>query len=164
MAGTIEDRIGQLVRPLIEGMGLSLWGVRYRSGTHKAHLQIYIDSIDGVTADDCGDVTNMLSPALDAADIIAPAYILEVSSPGLDRIIFTLEQLKSIVGSTVKVSLRIPMAGQRRFEGRLAEVGDDGMFTIEDKTAGSVRIAYTNAEGVRVVPDFSNITKTKQQI
>ena len=101
MAGTIEEKIDELVRPLIEASELILWGVRYRGGRDSALLQIFIDSKDGVSADTCGDITNMLSPALDAADIIAPAYILEVSSPGFDRILFTLDQARAYIGKKI---------------------------------------------------------------
>lgn len=155
MAGTIEDRIRELVQPLIESMGLELWGISYRGGSQRARLQIYIESQDGVSADTCADVTRIVSPALDAADLIAPAYTLEISSPGLDRIIFTLEQLKAYVHETLKLELRLPVNGRRRFEGVLNEVLEDGMFILEDKQEGVLEFSWTNVQACRIVPDFS---------
>lgn len=155
MAGTIEDRIHDLVSPLVESLGLSLWGVRFCTGAKHARLQIYIDGPEGVSADACADATRLISPALDAADLIGPAYILEVSSPGLDRILFTLEQLKASTGSQIRLELRLPMEGRKRFEGRLQEVGEDGTFRLEDKQDGLKEMAFSNVASCRIVPDFS---------
>ena len=67
MAGTIEDRVTELCKPLIESLGLQLWGVRYRQGGAKGILEIYVETPDGVSADQCGEALTVLSPALDAA-------------------------------------------------------------------------------------------------
>lgn len=156
MAGTIEDNIRELVSPLIESMGLEVWGIRYRGGRDHALLQIFIDSAEGVNADQCGDVTNMLSPALDAADLIAPAYTLEVSSPGLDRILFTREQAASYVGSEVKAELRLPVQGRRKVSGELVSVDEDGFLHVNDKLQGPLTIAFENIALMRVVPVFAS--------
>lgn len=162
MAGTIEEKIDELVRPLIEASELILWGVRYRGGRDSALLQIFIDSKDGVSADTCGDITNMLSPALDAADIIAPAYILEVSSPGFDRILFTLDQARAYIGKKIKAEVRIPVGGRRKFEGVLEEVTEDNSLKINDKISGQVEIAFSNISVARLVPEFSQTGKKPQ--
>lgn len=154
MAGIIEDKISQIVLPLITSMGAQLWGIRYHGGHDRAKLQIFIDREDGVDADLCGDITALISPALDAADLIAPAYILEVSSPGLDRILFTKEQAAAYAGSEVKAELRIPMLGRRRFNGVLGAFADDGTFTITDKLSGEVKLAFENVALMRLVPSF----------
>ena len=99
MAGTIEEKVAELVTPLVESMDLT--GLRLRGGNDHAMWQVFVDSEQGVSADKCGELMDVLSPALDAADLIAPKYTLEVSSPGLDRILFTLEQAKAYTGKTV---------------------------------------------------------------
>ncbi len=162
MAGTIEDRITALVQPLIESMDVTLWGVRYRGGRDHAVLQIFIDRPQGVDVDLCGDVTAMLSPALDASDIIVPSYTLEVSSPGLDRILFTKEQATAYVGETVRAELKIPVQGRRKLTGVLSALQEDGTLTLEDKQSGSIKLAFENVALMRLVPDFTNNRKQPQ--
>lgn len=161
MAGTIEDRIYELVTPLIESMGVSVWGIRYRGGHDHAVLQVFIESDDGVSADLCGDVTHVISPALDAADIIAPAYTLEVSSPGLDRILFNKDQALDYVDSRIKVEVRIPMQGKRKFDGKLLSVDESGTIKMLDAHLGEVEIAFANISIARVVPVFKDNTVPK---
>ena len=72
MAGTIEEKVTELVTPLVESMDVKVWGIRYRGGNDHAVLQVFIDSEEGVSADKCGEIMDVLSPALDAADLIAP--------------------------------------------------------------------------------------------
>lgn len=154
MAGTIEEKLTELVEPLIGSLGLSLWGMRFHGGHDHAVLQIYVDAEGGVNADQCGEVVDTLSPALDAADLIAPAYTLEVSSPGLDRILFTSEQFKQYVSKEIKVELKLPVLNRRKFTGVLMDAGDDGVFRLDDKDAGEVELAFANVATARVVPVF----------
>ncbi|MBU3826754.1 MAG: ribosome maturation factor RimP [Candidatus Anaerobiospirillum merdipullorum] len=162
MAGTIEDRITALVQPLIESMDVTLWGVRYRGGRDHAKLQIFIDRPQGVDVDLCGDVTAMLSPALDASDIIVPSYTLEVSSPGMDRILFTKEQAAAYVGQQVRAELKIPVQGRRKLSGVLSALAEDGTLTLEDKQSGAIKLAFENVALMRLVPDFSSNRKQPQ--
>lgn len=159
MAGTIEEKVAQLVTPLIESMGVEVWGIRYHGGNDHAILQVFIESEDGVNADKCGEIMDVLSPALDTADLISPKYTLEVSSPGLDRILFTLEQAKSYVGKTVKAELRIPMQGRHKLQGTLTEITEDGLVKIDDKISGLMEISFANVSVARVVPEFPSNSK-----
>lgn len=159
MAGTIEEKVAELVTPLVESMDLTVWGIRFRGGNDHAMLQVFVDSEQGVSADKCGELMDVLSPALDAADLIAPKYTLEVSSPGLDRILFTLEQAKSYTGKTVKAELRIPTQGRHKLQGSLEEVSDDGMLKINDKISGLIEVAFSNISTARVVPEFPTNNK-----
>ena len=160
MSGTIEQRVRELVEPLITSMDLQLWGVRYRGGRDHAILQIFIESQEGINADICGDVTNMISPALDAADIINPAYTLEVSSPGLDRILFTKEQALLYVGKKVKLELTLALQSRRKFEGTLVSIDEDTLV-LDDKLSGNVTLAFSNIALMRVVPEFNKKKKKK---
>ena len=160
MAGTIEEKITELVTPLIESMDVQVWGIKYRCGNDHAPLQVFIDTVDGVSADKCGEVMDVLSPALDAADLISPKYTLEVSSPGLDRILFTLEQAKACLGQTIKAELRIPAQGRHKLQGKLEEVNDaDGILKIDDKISGLFEVAFANIATARVVPEFPSNNK-----
>ncbi len=102
---------------------------------------------------------DVISPALDTADLIAPRYTLEVSSPGLDRILFTLEQAKAYTGKTVKAELRIPTQGRHKITGNLVSVTDDGILTVDDKISGPIEVAFANISVARVVPEFPSNNK-----
>jgi ribosome maturation factor RimP len=158
MAGTVEEKVREVVAPLVESMGLELWGIRYRGGRDHGVLQIFVDSDEGVSADKCGDLADLISPALDVADPIGPAYTLEVSSPGLDRILFTQEQAARYVGSQVKAELRIPQEGRRRIQGTLKSAGG-GMASIEEPGGAVFEAAFSNISVMRAVPVFKNNTK-----
>lgn len=158
MAGSLEQKLQELVEPIVQSYGLTLWGLRYRVGRSNAHLQIFVEGENGVDAEGCGEITNALSPLLDTADLIDPAYILEVSSPGLDRILFTREQMLQSVGQEVSVNLKIVTEGRRKIEGLLKAVADDGTLTIEDKTHHQDHlVAFENVSVARIVPDYSSL-------
>lgn len=159
MAGTIEDRVTELCKPLIESLGLQLWGVRYRQGGSKGVLEIYVETPDGVSADQCGEALTVLSPALDAADIIGPAYVLEVSSPGLDRILFTVDEARMYIGSVVKAELRMPVQSRHKVRGKLLKISSDGLLKIEDEISGILDIAFANISTARLVPAFKDNNK-----
>lgn len=156
MAGSLEQKLHDLIEPIVVSYGLELWGLRYRVGRSSAHLQIFVEGENGVDADVCGEITNALSPLLDSADLIDPAYILEVSSPGLDRILFTPAQFEKNVGQEVTVSLKIATDGRRKVEGKLTAVAEDGTVTIHDKSSDQdFMVAFENISIARIVPDFS---------
>ncbi len=98
-------------------------------------LRVYIDSPEGVDVDDCADVSRQLSAILDVEDPIAGEYSLEVSSPGLDRPLVLPEHYRRFVGETVKLTLAQPLAGRRKFKGRLLEATDDHVV-VEAEGAG----------------------------
>lgn len=161
MAGTIEQRVEALIKPIVESMDLVLWGIRFRGSRDRAMLQIFIDKEGGVDADICGELTNIISPALDTEDIINPRYTLEVSSPGIDRILFTLDQFKMYINQVIKLELVIAQEGRKKFEGKLLEVKDDSSIVLEDKNTNNVySFMYTNIHIARVVPVF-NINDAK---
>ncbi len=158
MAGSLEQKLHELVAPIVASYGLTLWGLRYRQGSSSAHLQIFVEGDNGVDADACGEITNALSPLLDSADLIDPAYILEVSSPGLDRILFTQEQLRDSVGQEVTLTLKMASENRKKLQGPLVAVDADGSVTVHDKSADKdMVVAYENIALARIVPDFSSL-------
>lgn len=161
MVGTLDQKLRTLIEPIVQSYGYELWGLRFRVGRNNAHLQIFIENEQGgVDADACGDITNALSPVLDAADLIDPAYILEVSSPGIDRILFTQEQLSRYVGHKIKVELSLATQGRRNFEGTLVSCAEDGSFVLDDKNLqDKVELAFANVSSARLVPDFSSLAQ-----
>ena len=108
-----------MLQPAIEVLDLELWGIEYLTKGRSALLRVYIDSEEGVTIDDCEQVSRQISAILDVEDPIAGEYTLEVSSPGLDRPLFTAEQYATYVGEVINVRLNSPIDGRRKFKGVL---------------------------------------------
>jgi len=108
-----------MLQPAIEVLDLELWGIEYLTKGRSALLRVYIDSDEGVTIDDCEKVSRQISAILDVEDPITGEYTLEVSSPGLDRPLFTAEQYVAYVGEVINVRLNSPIDGRRKFKGVL---------------------------------------------
>lgn len=126
----LELRLTEMLEPSVSALGFELLGIEFvRAGSHST-LRIYIDHEDGITVDNCADVSNQASAILDVEDPIANEYSLEVSSPGVDRPLFTIEHFSLVVDETVNVRLNVPQDGRRNFKGTLKSVEDD-MINIE---------------------------------
>ena len=95
-------------------------------------VRLFIDKDGGVGVDDCADVSRQVSAILDVEDPIADKYNLEVSSPGLDRPLFTLEQFQRYVGEDIAVHLRIPVLDRRKWQGKLEKIENDMLTLIVD--------------------------------
>ncbi len=146
------ERLYGLLTPAVTALGYELVGVEHlRQGKHSV-LRVYIDSDSGVTVDDCARASHQISGVLDVEDPIRGEYSLEVSSPGVDRPLFTLEHFRRFQGRQVRLLLGTPRDGRRRISGRLAGV-DDRQVVIE--TDGE-RLLFTLAEidRARLVPDL----------
>jgi ribosome maturation factor RimP len=117
--------IEALIAPVITALDCALWGVELNiSGRHRL-LRIYIDREEGVAIEDCEAVSRRVSAVLDVEDPLKGEYTLEVSSPGMDRILFRLEHYAESVGETADVRLVRPFDGRRRLTGTIAGVEDD---------------------------------------
>lgn len=130
----IRDRLLALAGPACQTRDLQIWGVDLLFGAGGRHriVRVFLDSAQGVGIDECAEVSRHLSLALDVEDIIPGAYTLEVSSPGLERPFFALEQMRAYVGQTVRIRLETPLAGRKNFKGRLMSI-DPPRFTVADE-------------------------------
>ena len=118
-------KVRGLVEPTVMALGLELWGIEHTAQGKYSVLRIYIESDDGITIEDCERVSRQVSAIFDVEDPIAGEYTLEVSSPGLDRPLFTLEQFAQYEGNEVNVRLRSPIEGRRKFKGVVKGVSED---------------------------------------
>lgn len=121
----MQAELQALIEPVVEGLGFELWGVEYLVHGRRAHVKVYIDTEGGVNVDDCAAVSRQLGSLLDVEDPIQVQYTLEVSSPGMDRRLFTKDQFRTYVGEQVKIALKSPYEGRRRFKGLLCGIEDD---------------------------------------
>ncbi len=128
-----EAELADLLRATVEAMGFVLWGLEFRAQGKNSLLRVYIDREAGVQVDDCAQVSRQISGILDVEDPIAGEYNLEVSSPGIDRLLFSLEQCQQYVGEWLEVKLRVPYEGRKNFNGTLVGIEDqDVVVRIDD--------------------------------
>lgn len=114
-----------VIEPAVSALGYELVGIEYLPQGRHSLLRIYIDHEDGITVDDCERVSRQVSAALDVEDPIHGQYTLEVSSPGLDRPLFTAEHFRRFAGNEVQLRLHTPVEGRRKFKGLLRGVRDE---------------------------------------
>lgn len=148
----MSDPLTELIRPVVAAMGCELWGVEHLAMGRHSTLKIYIDSSDGINVDDCAKVSRQVGSLLDVEDSIKGEYTLEVSSPGLDRRLFSLEQYQAFAGALVKIRLKRPFDGKRRFAGRLRGIeGDEVILVQQDE---EIIFPYEEIERANVVPEI----------
>lgn len=132
---TSETLITDLIRPTVEALEVDLWGVEHLIQGKYSVLRVYIDKAgDGVTIEDCERVSRQISGIFDVEDPIPGEYTLEVSSPGMDRPLFSAEQFAQYIGSEAAVKLRSPLDGRRKFKGVIQKVEADAISLLVDGT------------------------------
>ena len=128
----MHEQLDQLINSTVVGLGFELWGYEYRPHSESALLRIFIEKEGGISIDNCTQVSRQIGAALDVDDLIPVAYILEVSSPGIDRVLFTPEQYRGYIGDQLKVRTRAPIEGRRNFRGSLEAVTDTHVSVLVD--------------------------------
>lgn len=133
----MDERVAQIITPVIEDMGFELVRIRIMGGEMKT-LQIMADKPQGgIEVDDCADISNAVSAVLDVEDPISDAYNLEVSSPGIDRPLTRLKDFEMFEGYEAKLETHDMIDGRRRFKGELAGVeGTEVLINVEEGTIG----------------------------
>ncbi|MGY3264702.1 ribosome maturation factor RimP [Lysobacter sp. HA35] len=157
-------QITALLTPTVDALGLELVGVEYLPAPGSAVLRLYIDvtqdaAAEGrmVTIEDCESVSREVSAQLDVEDPITVHYTLEVSSPGVDRPLFTAAQFARFAGEEAKVTLKLPQDGRRRLQGRIVGVEGDTVRMDIEGLGGQrldIDVAIGNVEKARIVPDW----------
>lgn len=127
----IVRRVWQEIEPHLQEQGYELVELEYVMQGHRPILRVYIDkSGGGITLDDCTAVSEVLSPALDTSEIISDHYILEVSSPGIDRPLRKPEDFQRFAGEEIRLQAETPTEGRKRFSGILRGI-KDGLIEVE---------------------------------
>ncbi len=119
-----EKNLHAILEPGVKALGYELLGVRYLQGSGPAVLRLYIDHENGVGLEDCATVSQQVSGTLDVEESIAENYNLEVSSPGIERPLFSVAHFQRFSGREVKVKMLLPIEGRRNFRGRLLAVSE----------------------------------------
>lgn len=147
-----RERLFELIEPVVTGLGYELVGVEFDGGQRV--LRVYIDSESGITLDDCSRVSYQLGAVLDVEDPIPGRYQLEISSPGLDRPLFTLAHFERFKGEMARLQLARLVEGRRRFKARL--LGVDGDCVVLQDGDATFRIPFESIEKARLAPEFDN--------
>ena len=149
---TLEQKLQEMLQGVVEDLGCELWGIECQRAGRFMTVRLFIDKEGGVGVDDCADVSRQVSAILDVEDPIADKYNLEVSSPGLDRPLFTLEQFQRYVGEDIAVHLRIPVLDRRKWQGKLEKIENDMLTLIVD---GQEQILiFGNIQKANVIAKF----------
>ena len=127
-----------LLEPVISAMGYEMLGIEYFPRRHGSQLRIYIDNETGITVADCERVSHQVTGVLDVNDPIHGTYDLEVSSPGLERPLFTLEQFNRFRGHKVQLKLHSKLDGRRHFTGEIGEVDQEKIILHEGENEFSI--------------------------
>ena len=144
------DELKKLLEPTIERLGFELTDLEVRLGGKGGLLRITIDKPEGIDLDDCEKTSLAVSALLDIEDPVADNYNLEVSSPGLDRKLTKLEHFQRFEGETLKVTMRLPIAGRRRFRGTLVSSDNENIVVEVDGESHSLPLA--SLDTARLVP------------
>ena len=148
-----SSELKQLLGPVVEALGCELWGLELQTGGKTKLLRIYIDRAeDGIGVDDCERVSRQASAVLDVEEAINGEYILEVSSPGMDRPLYELSQYEQYIGEDISLRLRFPYEGRRNFKGRLTGIDNDEIVLVV--TDHEFLFPVEGIEKANVVPRF----------
>ena len=147
----IEERVEELIKEKIENIGYSLYDVEYAKEGPNYYLRIFIDSEKGIDLNDCEKVSNEINEKLDEADYIKEQYFLEVSSPGVERILRKDRHLEQNIGKEVEVKLfKKDENGSKNYQGKL-ESFDEETVTIDE-----IKIERKNIALIKTVYEWGN--------
>ena len=146
----IENKVEKLVSPIVEKMGYELYDVEYIKEGREYYLRIYIENQDGISLEDCEKVSNAITDILDKEDYIKEQYFLEVSSPGVERVLKKDKHLKSNIGANVQVKLFKPLNGKKQYEGILKDFDSNNIkietssqvLEIERQNIGQIKTIF----------------------
>lgn len=146
----IESLFEKIASPVCENHGVYIYDTEYKKEGSDYYLRLYIDKEGGVTINDCEDVSRELSPILDEHDFIKDAYIFEVSSPGIDRLLSRDWHFEKVIGKDIDIKLYSPIDNSKELSGKLLNYDcnlitielNGKEFTLDKKLAASVRLKF----------------------
>jgi len=147
-------RVSEIAAQAAVDSGIELVHVEMAGTSRDSVLRIYIDKEGGVTLDDCSLISTKVESVLDAEDVIPSRYVLEVSSPGIERQLYSLKDFARFIGQLVKVKTLADIEGQKVFVGTIDQIEGD-TITLNDRTQGTVNIDYANIDKANLKIDLS---------
>lgn len=148
----MSQELTSLIEPVVIGLDCELWGLEYITQGKHSVLKIYIESASGVDVDDCARISRQVSSLLDVEDPLKGRYTLEVSSPGMDRRLFTRAQYEAYKVARIKLSLRSSYEGKRKYTGLLCGIEDgDVVVRVGDE---EILFPFEEVDKTNVIPVF----------
>jgi ribosome maturation factor RimP len=142
---TIVDKVAEVVEPAIEAEGYLLVDLEFISTPGAGTLRVFIDKPEeGITLDDCEQVSRLISPLLDVENVISGRYFLEVSSPGINRRIRKRSDFEKFIGTKIKIHLRSPQNGRKNITGTIEGIDGSDVLVSEDPAQPHKRVALAN--------------------
>jgi ribosome maturation factor RimP len=146
---SVKEKVGEIIEPVISSLDIELVDIEMSMMRGQALLRVFIDREEGITIDDCERVSREIEAVLDVEDPVPCSYVLEVSSPGLDRPLKAPKDFKRFAGDNVRVVTQEPIGKQTFFIGKIAEAGDEGVVLVLPKNK-EVTIPYKNIARARL--------------
>lgn len=147
-----HSELNDLLEPVVTALGYDMLGIEYLKQKDGSLLRLYIDNEAGITIDDCSRVNHQVIGVLDVHDPIKERYYLEISSPGLDRPLFTLQQFERFLGEKVKMKLREKIQERRKITGVIKAVEAEAVLISENDV--DYLIPATAIDSAHLVPDI----------
>lgn len=148
-----EKKVLEIVEPIIAEKELELADLEFVKEGPNWYLRVYIDKEGGVTIEDCEMVSRVLEKKLDEKDPIEQAYILEVSSPGIDRPLKRPEHFQKYIGEVIDIKLYKPLDGKKEYQGELKQF-DNGVITIIQEDGKEMQFVQKETASVRLAVIF----------
>ena len=144
----MKNEITDIIKPTIISMGYELWGLSIGQQNNSLKFTLYIDSKDGINIDDCVKVSNQVSHILDIDDEFNAEYILEVSSPGFDRVLITQDHFEKYINEKVKMKLKWLVQNRKNIKGLITSVTSEHVVISDDKD--NYEIKYDSIDSARL--------------
>ncbi|MBP3579894.1 MAG: ribosome maturation factor RimP [Clostridia bacterium] len=152
--GNIASRVHELVKETVEECGCILWDVEFVKEGSDHNLIIYIDKPEGISLDDCEMVNDAVEPILDEADPIDGSYFLEISSPGLERELKTVQHIKAFLGERVLVKLYAAKDGKKAYDGKITAFDEEKNEITLATDAETVILTLKECASIKTVCEF----------
>ena len=147
---SIEEKVESLIKEKIQGLGYELYDVQYAKEGKDYFLRVFIDKEDGIDLNDCEKVSNEINPLLDEKDFIKEMYFLEVSSPGIERVLRKDEHLKDSIGKEIEVKLFKPIEKQKEFVGTLEDYNEEKIILGLEENEEKIEIERKNISLMKI--------------
>ena len=153
-AEILDPKLSSEIEKIAAESGCRLLAVETAGAGRQLVLRLVLDKEGGVTLEDCERVSRDVSPLLDARDSIGHRFFLEVSSPGLDRKLYTLEDARRFIGSRVRVKSAVPIDGARNFRGTLAAIDGDRLRIVDEDARKTYNLSFGEVQVARLDPEW----------
>ena len=153
--GSIGERVEQIAASVTERSGIEFVHCEIAGSKRNPTVRLIIDKPGGVTLEDCAQVSRDVEAVLDKDDFIPTAYVLEVSSPGIERELYRFADFEKFTGQNARIKTAQPIGGQRNFAGKIAAVAN-GEIEFQDRTSGVVKIPFDLVAKANLMVDLTD--------